>query len=93
MKNVGLANEVTYSRHYPPLETVHETLGHDLAKAVAFFRRVDKIKPTRAAVMKRLRASNEKSALFVGGDEAAIVETIHSALRAHTGTAAPVRLK
>lgn len=93
MNNVGLANEMTYSRHYPLLETVHETLGNDLAKTVAFFRQVDQLKPTRAAVMKRLRVSDEKSAQFVSGYEAAIVDTIHGALRTHTGTALPVRLK
>ncbi len=93
MNNVGLANEMTYSRHYPLLETVHETLGNDLAKTVAFFRQVDKLKPARAAVMKRLRISHEKSAQFVAGYEAAIVETIHSALRTHTGTTLPVQLK
>ena len=75
------------------LETVHETLGNDLAKTVAFFRQVDQLKPTRAAVMKRLRVSDEKSAQFVAGYEAAIVDTIHGALRTHTGTALPVRLK
>ena len=84
-------------RHYPLLETVHETLGNDLTKTVAFFKQADKLKPARAAVMKRLRISDEKSVQFVRAYEAAVVETITIALRAHgrgdAGTAkiAPVK--
>ena len=93
MNNVGLASDMTYSRHYPLLETVHDTLGNDLAKTVAFFKQVDKVKPTRAAVMKRLRISNEKSAQFVRAYEATVAETIESHLRTQTGAAAPGRIK
>lgn len=48
MSNVGIANEMTYSRHYPLLETVYQTLGGDRAKTVAFFKQVDKQKPASA---------------------------------------------
>jgi len=93
MNNVGLASEMTYSRHYPLLETVHQTLGNDLARTVAFFKQVDKEKPSRAAVMKRLRITDVKSAQFVRAYEAVVVETITSVLRAHAGAAVPGKLK
>ncbi len=92
MNNVGLANEMTYSRHYPLLESVHQTLGNDIGRTVAFFRQVDKLKPTRAAVMKRLRVADEKNVAFVRAYEAAVVQTIESVLSAHS-VAVPVRLK
>ena len=83
MNNVGLANEMTYSRHYPLLEQVYEALEGDLAKTVAFFKRVDTLKPTAAAVMKQHRVSDAKSAQFVRAYEAAVVQTIETALKAH----------
>ena len=83
MNNVGLANEMTYSRHYPLLERVYEALEGDLAKTVAFFKRVDTLKPTAAAVMKQHRISDGKSAQFVRAYEAAVVQTIETALKAH----------
>lgn len=93
MSNVGLASDMTYSRHYPLLETVHQTLGQDLSKTVAFFRQVDKVKPTRSAVMKRYRIADEKSARFVRAYEAAVVETIENVLRAYAGGNAPGWIK
>jgi hypothetical protein len=93
MSNVGLASDMTYSRHYPLLETVHETLGRDLSKTVAFFKQVDKVKPTRTAVMKRHRITDEKSARFVRAYEAAVVETVENVLRSHAGTSAPGWIK
>lgn len=80
LNNVIFANFMTYSRHYPYLEGVFSALGHDLASTVEFFRLVDKIKPTRAEVLKRLGLSNEKSVEFVRGYEAAVIETTARAL-------------
>ena len=82
MNNVGLANEMTYSRHYPLLERVHEALDGDLARTVAFFKQVDKLKPTPAAVLKQQRITDTKSAQFVRAYEAAVVQTIEAALKA-----------
>ena len=93
MSNVGLASDMTYSRHYPLLETVHQTLGQDLSKTVAFFRQVDKVKPTRSAVMKQYRIADEKSARFVRAYEAAVAETIENVLRAYAGGNAPGWIK
>ena len=93
MNNVGLANEMTYSRHYPLLETVHASLGNDLHTTVAFFRQVDKLKPARAALMKRLRVADEKNIQFVRAYETAVVETIHSLLRDYSNASAPGRIK
>ncbi len=93
MSNVGLASDMTYSRHYPLLEKVYEALGRDLTRTVAFFKQVDKVKPTRAAVMKQHRISHEKSAQFVRAYEAAVVETIESVLRDHSGGSVSGRIK
>ena len=83
MNNVGLANEMTYSRHYPLLEQVYEALEGDLAKTVVFFKQVDKLKPTAVAVMKQHRISDGKSVQFVRAYESAVVQTIEAALKAH----------
>jgi len=80
MNNVGLANDMTYSRHYPFLESVFDALGRDLARTVAFFRRVDEIKPSAAAVMKRRGIPTKKSVEFVRANEAAVVETVRKLL-------------
>ena len=80
LNNVSLANHITYSRHYPFLESVFDALGRDLARTVAFFRHVDKIKPSRAAVMRRHRIAAESSVEFIRAYEADVVETIRKAL-------------
>ncbi len=80
LNNVGIANEMTYSRHYPFLESVFEALGRDLARTVEFFRHVDQIKPSSAAVRKRHRLATEDSVEFIRAYEAAVVETIRKAL-------------
>ena len=80
MNNVGLANEMTYSRHYPLLERVYVALDSDLARTVEFFKEVDKRKPTPAVLKKQLRINDEKSAEFVRAHEAAIVRTIEAVL-------------
>lgn len=84
MNNVGLANEMTYSRHYPQLDKVHETIGNDLSKTVAFFKQVDKLKPTRAVVMKQLHITDAKSVRFVRAYESAVVEIIDLLLKERT---------
>ena len=80
LNNVGIANHMTYSRHYPFLESVFDALGRDLARTVAFFRHVDKIKPSSAAVMQRHRIAEASSVEYLRANEAAVVETIRKAL-------------
>ena len=80
LNNVSIANHMTYSRHYPFLESVFDALGRDLARTVAFFRHVDKIKPSSAAVMQRHHIAERSSVEYVRAYEAAVVETIRKAL-------------
>jgi len=80
LNNVGLANEMTYSRHYPYLEEVHAALGSDLARTMAFFKRVDSAKPARREVMKRLRLKSETGVEFLRAYEAEVVRTIAAEL-------------
>lgn len=75
LNNVGLANEMTYSRHYPFFESVHEALGRDLARLVAFFRRVDALKPGAREVMRRHGIGSSESVDFIRAYEQAILET------------------
>jgi len=80
LNNVGMANEMTYSRHYPLLESVYDALGRDLARTVAFFRRVDAIKLSHNEVMKRHGIADKDGVDFIRAYEAEIVGTIESAL-------------
>ncbi|MGH8633667.1 MAG: aminopeptidase [Burkholderiales bacterium] len=80
LNNVSMANEMTYSRHYPLLESVYDALGRDLARTVAFFRRVDAIKPSPNAVMKEHDIASKDSVDFIRAYEAAVVGTIEKAL-------------
>jgi hypothetical protein len=80
LNNVGLANEMTYSRHYPFLEEVHAALGNDIARTMAFFKRVDAAKPTPREVMKRLRLKSETGVEFLRAYEAEVVRTIEKLL-------------
>jgi len=80
LNNVSLANDMTYSRHYPLLEKAHEALGNDLARTVAFFREVDQHKPSPVVVRKRHRLLTETSVEFIRAYEAAVVETIEKEL-------------
>jgi len=93
LNNVGIASNMTYSRHYPFLEGVHDALGGDLARTVEFFGRVDRAKPARAAVLKRLKLKDENSIEFVRAYEAVVVATAEKLLRESGVPAAPVRLK
>jgi hypothetical protein len=89
LNNVGLANEMTYSRHYPLQQRVHEALGGDLAQTVAFFKRVDRLKPPPAAVMAQQHISDEKDVRFVRAYEAAVVNIVQRQLAQRRGSAAP----
>lgn len=93
LSNVGLANEMTYSRHYPLQQRVHEALGGDLAQTVAFFKRVDRLKPTPAAVMAQHRIRDGKDVRFVRAYEAAVVDAVHRQLAQWRATAASGPLK
>jgi hypothetical protein len=80
--NVRIANHMTYSRYYPLLESVFDALGRDAARTIAFFRRVDAIKPSRAAVMQRLAIVSEYSLEGIRAYEEAVIETINETLAA-----------
>ena len=84
MNNVTIANEMTYSRHYPFLESVFDALEGDLARTVAFFRHVDRIKPSPAAVMKQHGIADEDSVQLLRAYETALVTAIREALAART---------
>lgn len=79
LNNVGLANDMTYSRHYPFLESVFDALGRDLPRTITFFRHVDKIKPDPKSLMTRHRLK-QGSVEFVRAYEAAVVEAMRKAL-------------
>jgi len=84
LNNVGIANDMTYSRHYPMLESVFIALNRDLARTVAFFRQVDTRKPSRAAVMKRHGLKSDKDLEFIRAYEVAIVQLIEQMLAQET---------
>jgi len=79
--NVGMANEMTYSRHYPLFESVYDALGRDIGRTVEFFRRIDKVKPTPNQVMKKHRIVSKDSVDFIRAYEAEIVRTVEAQLR------------
>lgn len=93
LNNVGLSSNMTYSRHYPLLEAVHQALGGDLARSVEFFSAVDRAKPARAAVMKRLKLMDENNVQFVRAYEAAVVDTIYAQLKQRGIAIGPLPLK
>ncbi len=88
LNNVSLANHMTYSRHYPFLESVFDALGRDLPRTITFFRHVDNIKPDPEAVMKQHRLK-KGSVEFVRAYEAAVTETIRKALAEQTPAGKP----
>lgn len=81
LNNVSIANDMTYSRHYPFLESVFDALQRDPARTVAFFRRVDGIKPSEESVIGQHRIARQGSVEFIRVYEAAVVETIRNALQ------------
>jgi hypothetical protein len=82
LNNVGIANDMTYSRHFPFLEDVFIALGRDLGATVAFFRKVDAMKPARPAFLKQRRLKSEQSLEFVRAYEEAVLETVSKELAA-----------
>jgi hypothetical protein len=80
LNNVGLANEMTYSRHYPFLEEVHAALGSDVGRTVAFFKRVDLAKPAPRDVMKRHGIDWQEGVEFLRAYEAEVVKTVEKLL-------------
>lgn len=82
LNNVGIANEMTYCRHYPYLESVFVALNRDLSATVAFFRKVDAAKPARAAFLKQRRLKSEQSVEFVRAYEEAVLEIVKRELPA-----------
>lgn len=60
----------------------NDVLGRDLPHTIAFFRRVDKIKPEPETVMKQNRLE-KGSVEFVRAYEVAVIETIRKALIGH----------
>ena len=80
LNNVGIANDMTYSRYFPFLESVFVALDRDLARTVAFFRQVDAKKPSHASVMKRHGLKSDRGVDFVRAYEAAVVELIEKML-------------
>jgi hypothetical protein len=82
-----MANDVTYTRHYPILENVFEALGRDLARTIAFFRKVDQRKPSKDSVMEQHKIADDTSLQFIRAYEAAVMETVSKVLAAETGAA------
>ena len=80
MNNVWIANVMTYSRHYPPLERMFDALGGDLLRMVTFFREVDAQKPSAAEIMTLHRLQNDSGADFLRAYEAAVVQAAQKAL-------------
>jgi hypothetical protein len=87
LNNVILASHMTYSRHYAFLESVLDAHHGDLARAVAFFKRVDRVKPSPAAIMGQRGLASSESVEFIRAYEAAVVDTIRTELA--TGVHAP----
>jgi len=85
LSNVGIANDMTYSRHFPYLESVYVALGRDLGATVSFFRRVDRLKPAKAAVLKQRKLKSEQSVEFVRAYEEAVLEVIRRELPSAAG--------
>jgi Putative aminopeptidase len=80
ISNVSMANEMTYSRYYPLLAGVYDALGRDLARTVAFFKRVDAIKPSPDEVMKKHDIADKDGVDFIRAYESEIVKTIEAEL-------------
>jgi hypothetical protein len=80
LNNVGIANDMTYSRHFPYLEGVFLALGRDLRRAVAFFRKVDAIKPSRETVMRQRKLRKDQEIELIRAYEEAVLETVRKAL-------------
>ena len=89
MNNVWIANSMTYARHYPLIDRVFKTLGHDLPQTVAFFKSVDAAKPSAAEVIAKNGLKTEEGLDFVRAYEAAMVQTIEKMLARVRAAAKP----
>ena len=84
INNAGIADHMTYSRHYPLLESVYEALGRDLARTVAFFKRVDEAKPAGPAGAAPQRVGGEHSTEYIRAYESTLIERVRRALASAT---------
>lgn len=80
VNNVLLANSMTYSRHYPFIEQVFASLGHDLARTVAFFKKVEQARPTADEVMRQQALTSPESVDYLRAYERSVVETARKLL-------------
>lgn len=87
MNNVWVANSMTYSRHYAAIDAVFDALGGDLARGIAFFRRVDRLKIAPEKLMAARRLSTERSVEFLRAYEEAVLRTTREALAAEGAAA------
>jgi hypothetical protein len=87
LNNVWLATLITYSRHYPLMRRVLDAFDGDLARAVAFFRRLDAARAAQDAVAAKLGQGGEDGIERVRAHEAAIVSAIERALDNETSEA------
>lgn len=76
LNNIGLANYMTYSRHYPALARIADAWRDDLPGMIEFFRIADARKPPTEVLLKRSGGTDEKSAQFLRLHEAAVLDTI-----------------
>lgn len=83
INNVWLATAITYTRHYRLMRRVLDTFGGDLARTVAFFRRVDTVQADRAS-FGASHGCGHGGIAFVRAYEAGIVKVIEQALDSQT---------
>ena len=82
LNNISLASNMTYSRYYPQIGDAYAMHGRDLARTVAFFRRLDAAKPAAAAaVQKKLGIEDARSIESLRAYEDAVMATLRAALR------------
>lgn len=78
LNNIGLANIMTYSRHYPALERIADAWRSDLAGMIRFFRLADARKPAKEDVMRRSGTTHEKDAHFLRAYEMAVLDAMRA---------------
>lgn len=82
LNNVTLASNMTYSRYYPALEVAYDAQARDLARTVAFFRKIDEAKPPAALLQKQQRFADTRSVEFLRAYESTIMDAVRAALPA-----------
>lgn len=78
LNNIGLANYMTYSRHYPALARIADAWRDDLPGMIQFFRMADARKPPKEVFLKRSGTTDEKNAQFLRIYEAAVLDSIRT---------------